>query len=402
MRILLIHRYFWPDTPPYAAMLRSIGKRLVDEGYDVTVLSSQPSYKEGVALSRQPITENIDGMEVNRITLFRERGKNVVFRLINMFYFPLRIVLFSLIKEKFDIIMVSTAPPVVVGFATSLGAKITGASFIYHCMDIHPEIGRISGEFKKPIVFKSLMFLDKISCRIAKKVIVLSKDMKNALLSRPGYLVDNIQVINNFSMPFHGVPLCLAPELIKPAGIFRVIFAGNIGRFQGLEVFVDAMRKLINRTSIELIFVGEGAALSELKKCAYGLKNIKFFPHQSVKTAKKMIADADLGIVSLVKGIYQFAYPSKTMTYLDEGCPLLVSVERESELADFVESSNVGVLCTPGCSQSIADAIYMTYSDKTRYRRMKVAAKQAGDKMFSEQAVMEKWVSLVNSVAANN
>lgn len=401
MHVLLIHRYFWPDTPPYAAMLRSIGKKLVDEGHEVVVLSSQPSYKAGVALHRQPVVEDIEGMTVHRLTLFREQGRHVIFRLINMVYFPLRIFLFSLLKGKFDIIMSSTAPPVVVGFAAALGARMTGAAFFYHCMDIHPEIGRISGEFRNPIIFNVLRMLDKVSCNIAKWVIVLSEDMRRSLLARPGYDQDNIQVINNFSMPYHGELLDVAPELLKHPDRFRVIFAGNIGRFQGLEAFVDAMKKLEHRPMIELMFVGEGSALSVLKKRAHGAENIRFLPHQNVNIAKRMIADADLGVVSLTGGIYQFAYPSKTMTYLDEGCPLLVAVERDSELANFVKSSNVGVLVTPGHPQSIADAIESIYLDKHHNNRMKVAAKQAGDEMFSEQAVIKRWVSLFNSIATN-
>ncbi|MFC1819118.1 glycosyltransferase family 4 protein [Thermodesulfobacteriota bacterium] len=402
VRILLIHRYFWPDTPPYAAMLRSIGKKFVDEGHEVVVLSSQPSYKAGIALQRQPHIEVIDGMTVHRLRLFRERGRYIIFQLINIAYFPLRIFLFSLLNGRFDIIMASTAPPVVVGFAAALGARMRGASFFYHCMDIHPEIGRISGEFRNVLVFKFLRALDKISCKIAKWVIVLSDDMRKSLLARPGYYQDNIKVINNFSMPYHDDPLDVSPELLKHPDKYRIIFAGNIGRFQGLEAFVDAMKKLTHIPTIELVLVGEGSALNVLKRLANEAENVRFFPHQNINVARRMIADADLGIVSLTGGIYQFAYPSKTMTYLDEGCPLLVAVERDSELANFVESSHVGILVTPDQPQSIANAIESIYLNKHRNRRMKAAVKQARYAMFSEQAVIKQWVSLVNTIPANN
>ena len=276
MRVLLIHRYFWPDTPPYAAMLRTIGKKLADESHEVVVLSSQPSYKSDVPLNQQPAVENVDGMTIHRVTLFREQGRHVVFRLMNMVYFPLRILLFSLFKKRFDIIMASTAPPVVLGFSAALGARMSGAVFFYHCMDIHPEIGRISGEFKKPIVFNLLRRLDGISCKIAQRVIVLSEDMRQSLLLRPGYDYDNIQVINNFSMPHHGDAVAVDPELLKQPDKFRIIFAGNIGRFQGLEAFIDAMEKLAHRVMIELVLVGEGSALSTLKKRAMVLKMLSF------------------------------------------------------------------------------------------------------------------------------
>ncbi|MDX2505212.1 MAG: glycosyltransferase family 4 protein [Gammaproteobacteria bacterium] len=394
---MLIHRYFWPDTPPYAAMLRSIGKKLADEGHEVVVLSSQPSYKSDFLLKEQSAVENIDGMTINRVSLFREQGRHVIFRLMNMVYFPLRILLFSLTKKKFDIIMASTAPPVVVGFSAALGARMTGAVFFYHCMDIHPEIGRISGEFRNPVVFSLLRRLDSISCRIAKRVIVLSEDMRQSLLIRPGYDQDNIQVINNFSMPHHDVAIDVDPELLKQSDRFRIIFAGNIGRFQGLEAFIDAMEMLTHRSMIELVFVGEGSALSALEKRANGASNVKFLPHQSVNVARRMIADADLGIVSLSRDIYRYAYPSKTMTYLEEGCPLLVSVEHASELVKFVESSNVGVCVMPEQPKSIADAIESIYLDPQRHGQMKATAKQVSKEIFSERSVINNWTTLFNS-----
>lgn len=398
MRILLIHRYFWPDTPPYAAMLRSIAKKLVDDGHEVLIMSSQPSYKSGASSNYQPSVEKIDGMTVHRIALFHEQGRHVIFRLLNMIYFPLRILLFSVLKGKFDVIMASTAPPVVVGFAAALGSKMTGSEFFYHCMDIHPEIGRISGEFKHPLVFKILQKLDNISCRWANKVIVLSEDMKKSLLARTGYNRDNIQIINNFSMPYHGLSQDVSSDLIKGFDKFRVIFAGNVGRFQGLDAFVDAMEKLAHRTLIELVFVGEGSALSTLKKRASGATNIKFFPHQTVDVARKMIADSDLGIVSLSPEIYQYAYPSKTMTYLDEGCPLLLSVEHDSELAKFVVSSNIGVLAMPNSSQSIADAIESIFLDIQAQHSLKTSVVKISKEMFSETIVIGKWSALFHCV----
>jgi len=354
-------------------MLRSIGKHFSDQGHEVVVLSSQPSYKIGVALQRQPVKEKIDGMVVHRLSLLRETGRHVIFRLMNMVYFPLRIFLFILLKGKFDIVMASTAPPVVVGLAAAAGTKVTGAAFFYHCMDIHPEIGRISGEFRNVLVFNVLRSLDGISCGIAKWVIVLSEDMRKSLLARPGFGRDNIRIINNFSMPGHDDPSVAESDLLKNPDTFRVIFAGNIGRFQGLEAFV-------------------------VNKRAGGAENIKFLPHQPVHVARKMIADADLGIVCLTREIYRYAFPSKTMTYLEEGCPLLVSAERDSELVRFVESSNVGKWVKPDSPQSIAGAIETLYLDTGYHRQMKNAAKQTAKELFSETSVMEKWDLLVKSV----
>lgn len=395
MKILLVHRYFWPDTPPYAAMLRSIGKRLAEEGHQVSVLSSQPSYKASVSLEKQASTEQLDGMTVHRIALLPEASRHMLFRLLNMVYFPLSILFFVLFKGRFDVVMVSTAPPVVVGFSTALAVKIRGGSFLYHCMDLHPEIGAISGEFKNPLVFKILRALDTFSCNVAKKVIVLSADMKKSIEQRPGFKKGNIIVLNNFSMPEHDVVMPVDPGLLKKKGKFRLLFAGNLGRFQGLETFIDAIRLLSHVPDIELTFLGEGNALSSLKQQAHDLDSVTFFPHQSVSVAREIMRDADLGIVSLNKDIYKYAFPSKTMTYLAEGCPLLVSVEKESELVSFVDENDIGVCAEIGSPQSISTAVASVFQNKARHDVMKKAAKKLSETLFDEDVVLAQWSSLV-------
>lgn len=398
MKILLIHRYFWPDTPPYAAMLRTIGKRLAEDGHQVSVLSSQPSYKANISVGKQASTEQLDGMTVHRVTLLPEANRHVLFRLLNMVYFPLSILWFVLLKGRFDVVMVSTAPPIVVGLAAALAVKMRGASFIYHCMDIHPEIGAISGEFRNPIIFRVLRALDTFSCNLAKKVIVLSTDMKKSVEQRPGFKRDNITVLNNFSMPDHDDTTSVDAGLLKAKGKFRVLFAGNLGRFQGLEVFVDAMRLLSHIPDMELTFLGEGKALQSLRQRAHNLDNVTFLPHQPVSVAREVMRDADLGIVSLNKDIYKYAFPSKTMTYLAEGCPLLVSVEKESELMSFIVENDVGVCADIGSPQSIAEAVEYVFRDKARHDEMKKAAKRLSENLFAEDVVLEQWSSLVKSV----
>lgn len=403
VRILLIHRYFWPDTPPYATMLRVIANRLAADGHEVEVFTAQPSYTSLETVSRQKSTEYMDGVRVRRVALLRERGRKVLFRLFNMLYFPLAIFIHSVFKGRFHVIMASTAPPVVVGASAALGAKLTGAKFIYHCMDIHPEIGAISGEFERPTIFQVLSKIDQWTCRQAKKVIVLSKDMENALRERPDSAGIDVEIINNFELrAFNQIEAGdWLKALLKEKGKYRLLFAGNIGRFQQLEAFVDAMELLTNRPDIELVFLGEGSALQSLKNRAAGKigKQIRFFSHQSVEVARRIMQDADLGIVSLMKGVYRYAYPSKIMTYVAEGLPLLVSIEENSELAAFVREEDIGLLVTPGNPVSIAEAVDQAFRSPILLEKMSMRAKETAKEMFSPSVALPRWSTLIGAMA---
>lgn len=398
MKVLLIHRYFWPDTPPYASMLLAIAKQLVDDGHEVEVLTSQPSYKSGSETLAGKSSDVIDGVNIKRIQLFKEAGRSKFYKLLNMIYFPLRIIIYTLFNRNIDVVMSSTAPPVVTGFSSALSAKLIKAKFIYHCMDIHPEIGKISGEFKNPMIFKLLLKMDTWSCNNAEKVIVLSKDMEYSLLKRLGNIRNNINIINNFSLTDANSTnkVLLSKQYKKGKGKFRILFAGNIGRFQMLESFIDAMHLLVDLPQLELVFLGEGTALNLLKKRA-GKKlgtSIKFFPHQDISSARMIMAESNLGIVSLLPDIYHYALPSKTMTYLAEGCPLLVTVEPESDLVKFITKHNIGIVGLPGDAKSIANAIRSALENKKFSKGMSDKCIQVSTDHYSEIDITSQWSTL--------
>lgn len=381
-------------------MLRAIARQLVLDGHEVEILTSQPSYKTHHSIARQPKSEKLEGFTIRRLTLFNEGG-HLLWRLFNMMYFPTRIVLHCLIHKRFDAIMASTAPPVVTGLAATLAAQLTRAHFIYHCMDIHPEIGRLSGEFRQPFLFRILLSLDEWSCRKASQVIVLSDDMAAALMERPHSSNIRIRVINNFSLPTFGEPSNEVGVVEKSSDVCRILFAGNIGRFQGLEAFIEAMAQLGEHQDVELIFLGEGTALTSLKKkaAATGCR-ISFVPHQSISTARAWMRSSDMGIVSLTGGIYRYAFPSKTMTYLEEGLPLLVAVERDSELARFVTDNGIGVTALPNDPMGIATTIKKILENRGDLAPMRQRARKIAYENFSEQSVLPNWSRLFRELSA--
>lgn len=393
LRILAVHRYYWPDTPPYAAMLRRIAARWREDGHHVEVLSSQPSYKLKLKNKQREKHEVLDGVVVRRLNLPNEIGRPIV-RMINALYLSLHI--FSrMLKHRFDVIMISTVPPVMGAAAAALAARLTGARFIYHCMDIHPEVGRLSGEFSNPFVFKLLSILDGWSCRHARPVIVLSKDMKRTLRQRSGGDQFLIQVLNNFSLPSdEKIPDKLPFKLEKKR--LTILFAGNIGRFQNLDLIIDAMEKIKQRKDIEVIFMGEGHAKSRLqeKSEALGL-NARFIGHQPVEIAKAAMQQVDFGLVSLMQGVYCCAFPSKTMTYLEQGCPIIVSVEPESDLSRDVKAEQYGFWMPIRDCRSVAELFLHLADNRSLHANMKKRAKEIFKERFSEQAILDEWSNML-------
>jgi hypothetical protein len=72
--VVLVHRYFYPDTPPYATILRDIAVTLADAGLAVTVLTCQPSYNRAAAFRAPAHEEMAPGLRVRRWPVLPDRS----------------------------------------------------------------------------------------------------------------------------------------------------------------------------------------------------------------------------------------------------------------------------------------------------------------------------------------
>jgi glycosyltransferase involved in cell wall biosynthesis len=264
-------------------------------------------------------------------------------------------------------------------------------------MDLHPEIGRISGDFANPLLFRVLQVLDDWACRQASPVLVHSEDMRKTLRQRPRGSEYRIEVMNNFALPSEQVLSCeLDAQWNKKDIRLRLIYAGNMGRFQGLEILLDAMGRIAHRKDIELLMMGEGVAKPELVAQQNKTNaNVRFFDYQPVEVAKAAIQGADIGIVALIPGMYRYAYPSKTMAYLEQGRPILAVVETESELAKTMLAESYGFSVPIGDAEALAELLVRLADDLSWKEPMNQSALVAFEKYFSAPVVLAKWSQLV-------
>lgn len=398
MRILVVHRFFWPDQVPCAVIMRAVASHLVDDGHEVDVLSSQPSSPRGRSVGKRPRVEFLNGVRVFRALLPAESGRSL-WRILNALHLGLRILLRSMLR-RYDVIVVTTIPPILGGFFSALAAKITRSKLVYFCMDLHPEVGRVSGDFANPVLFAMLQRMDDWTCRQASTVLVHSVDMRDTLLSRPRAAEYTVQIMNNFALP---AETSTADPIDFGFSDYRLtlIYAGNVGRFQGLETVVEAMVLLAERKDIALVIMGDGVAKSELMTKAQQFNaNVVFLPYQTVGAAKLAIQQADIGLVTLIPNMYRYAYPSKTMAYLEQGRPMIAAVEPESELSRAMQSEGYGFSVPIGDAPAMADLLKRLADDTSWKATMNASALRAFERNFAPEVVLNQWSRVVDAASS--
>jgi glycosyltransferase involved in cell wall biosynthesis len=377
--------------------MRRVAEHLAEVGFLVDVLTSQPSYRVNIREEYRPRVEQLNGVEVTRLVLPTETGRPVL-RVLNAIYLGIHILIRAVFR-RYDAIIISTIPPVLGSFFSGLASKLTRARLIYYCMDLHPEIGRVSGDFSNPFLYRLLQRLDDWNCRQANPVLVHSEDMRNTLRARPRGGEYCIELMNNFALPAE----C---EISDEADSFSytktnqltLIYVGNMGRFQGLETALNAMGLIANRKDIELIMMGEGVAKTSLidmqKKTG---ANVSFYDYKPVAVVKAAIHSADIGLVMLVPTMYKYAYPSKTMAYLEQGRPIIAAVETESQLAKTMHSEGCGFSVPIGDAEALADLLVKLADDDSWKSSMRASALNVFEKHFSAPLVLARWTEVVRT-----
>ena len=387
MKVLLTHRYFWPDAAPYGLMLREIGEGLADKGHEIHIFASKPSY--GNVGSREPKRQMLGRLNVRRCWVFQEKRRNPILRSFNVLLYCFGLFL-HIWKLRPNVVTASTFPPVIAAWTASLASGLVGAKFIYHMQDIHPEVSEYTGgRLGRGLPAKFLRWLDNMTLRRSHVVIVLSKDMENTLHNR-GFSNLPIRIIGNFSLDVMREISEPPSDLRKDANVRRIIFAGNIGRFQDLITLTEGIATCFDKhPDLELFFLGDGAVLQELKSRWGGHKQVRFSPFLPYSQARELIEESDVGLVSLAPNIYRVAYPSKVQTYASLGLRILALVEPDSNLARDLEAQERGAAPSCASPRAIGEALEKVLSMPVPER----------ENSFTELTrILNDWVSTINRI----
>lgn len=394
MKILFTHMYFWPDSPPYAEMLRDIASGMADAGHDVHVFSLKPSYRGAVEKDGSK-EEFLNGVSIRRGIAIRAKRSNKVVRVLNAIIYCLTL-FFWVLRVRPDVVTAATFPPVLAAWAASLAARLCNAKLVYHMQDIHPEVSKYSGgAFGSGLAYYVLRVLDNQTLRRASTIVVLSKDMEQTLQER-GLGRLPIQVINNLSLRTDATVEPMS-EYVKAPGRKRIVFAGNLGRFQNLPLLAEGVAGCFeSNPDVELMFLGDGEVEIELKEMWGTNRQVIFAPFMPFNQAKSLIEEADIGLVSLASNIYRVSYPSKMLTYLSLAVPVLVIVESDSELAKETVSSRLGEVPSELTAGSITIAVKSLLDDLNR----KEAILEWYDRCSKREIVINRWANIFLALEA--
>src|SRR6185312_7557968 len=140
---------------------------------------------------------------------------------------------------------------------------------------------------------------------------------------------------------------------------FLVTYSGNMGVKQGLDVVVDTAALSRSDDSMLFLLVGSGADRHRIESRAsqLDLRNIRFLPLLDETDFRGLIAASDICLVTQQRSVSEVAFPSKIVTYLAAGRPIVASVNPDSEVAQVAQESGAGRVATAEDAEAMLAAI---------------------------------------------
>lgn len=188
----------------------------------------------------------------------------------------------------------------------------------------------------------------------------------------------------------------LAAELGLPAEGFLVMYAGNVGHIQGLDLVLNAADRLRGRPDIHFAIVGSGVAQEGLRAraAAEGLDRVHFVDAQPFTRMGELLALGDVQLISFVdEPLFRLTLPSKLQATLAAGRPVIGAVGGDA--ATVISASQAGTVVAPGDAAGLASAAVAMADAPTTTESRGHAARAAYDRDFSESTSVRRLESLL-------
>ena len=243
-------------------------RTLVKNGYSVTVIS--PKLK-----GESYIEHDEAGVRLYQFPIFGW-GKGARGYIVEFSYALIMMSILSLwvlLRGGFDVLHAHCPPDTV--FPLAIFYRLLGKKFVYDHHDLSPELYLVKfGKSEKSLVYKVLLFFEKITTRMANHVIATNESYKQVEMERDGIPEHRITIVRN-GPNLDRVRESQKDQHLRQRASTILGFFGEMGPQDGVDYLLRSINKLVfelNKTDVHCVIVGRGDTLEGLESLSESLQ----------------------------------------------------------------------------------------------------------------------------------
>ncbi len=336
-----------------------------------------------------------DNLTVHRIKTARYDKNRIMQRIIRCFLITWRFMVYAVSRVKRDDVVFAVTNPAFLVLFLAILRKVKSFKYVLLVYDVFPENLIPAGLAKK----HSLRYRLALSCfnwayRTADEMIVIGRDMEEVVQNKIRNGCRITQIPNWADVDAIRPQPKTENELIRSYGLQDktvFLFAGNLGRVQGIENLLKAIERTRSR-SAAFLFAGNGAMQPQIErfirehpdKC---MLHIGHFP----MSAQQLFLNAcDVAFVTLNDAMYGLGVPSKSYFNMAAGKSLLLVADSESEIGRVVLEEKIGWVMPPNAPDALARKIDQICT-MHELGEIGKRARSVAERRFSERVILSRY-----------
>jgi colanic acid biosynthesis glycosyl transferase WcaI len=364
MRILMMGINYWPEETGIGAFSTYRAEYLASRGHDITVCTTFPYYPEWKVAARYSgklmSSESRNGVRILRSYAYIPSHVTSLKRVLHEASFIASSLVRALFQKRPDLLLV-VSPPLGLAVNAFCLSRLWRIPYVFDVEDLQPDAAAELGMLPRPIL--NIMYkVENMAYRHAALVSTITTGMQRRIIEK-GVPAEKTAL---FEPRSDNSLATISPEegrgfrtRFSLEGKFIVSHSGNMGVKQGLDVILDAAALNRDDDSTVFLIVGDGAVRNKIQQRAQqlNLNNLRFLPLLESIEFRGFLKASDICLVTQQRSVSDMVFPSKTVTYLASGCPVIASVNKNSEVARTIEESGAGLVVEPENAEALLSAI---------------------------------------------
>jgi colanic acid biosynthesis glycosyl transferase WcaI len=409
VRIHIIGINYWPEVTGIAVFSTGRAEQLAAAGHEVTMCAAVPYYPwwrvpdayRGWKIRREQRAR----VTILRCPIYVPATVTTITRIVHEASFIVAAFLRSLFCRRPDILFV-VSPPLGLAVAAAILSRVWRIPFIFHVADLQPDTALDLGMVRGGEVARLLYAIERLAYRRAAIVSTLTDAMRARIVAK-GFPAEKVVLFADWADPrlFNLAADAAAESIRRELGVgnaFLVLHAGNMGVKQGLGVVLDAAERTSGDAGIVYVLVGDGAVRPQLEARvrSTGLTNVTIVPLLPEERFLPLLAAADVCLITQQRSVADVVFPSKVLTLLAAGKPVIAAVTDGSAVARVIATAGAGMVIAPEDGDSLRGAVTALRDDPARRIAMSTAGRAYARDHWERSATLAYLTQTVEQLAS--
>lgn len=382
--------------------MKELADAFYKRGHEVTVLTTFPRSKlqQDDRAKDWPEYEEKNGIKVIRARTVSTHHTNYVLRGLAIILAPFQMAwaLRRNSKHVPDSVFIYS-PPITFGFIGYL-LKRRGARVLFNVQDIFPQNAVDLGILKNPALIAFFRWIERFSYKHADIVTAHSKSNLALLAAANPDLTGRFTMLHNWvDTSFTTLPHKSYRTQFGVEGKFVALFAGVLGPSQAVHMVVELASRLRDLSDLVFLIVGEGTEKQRAQELAgtHGLTNVVFRPFIAQADYRSLLAEVDVGLISLTTEVKTPVVPGKMLGYMTSSLPIAAFVNAESDVHEILSEAKCGYSCVSDDLGTMETIVRTLHGDRQAARRMGANGKKYAMEHFSRDRIVTQIEQLLHA-----